>query len=104
MRLVVVIFAVIAVLLVSNTEAAVSRGVFKDPAHPGKCVVDGLVLQKGQTARHPKRCERIICGDKSEAEIQTCGAYGLPPGKKFGKYIAPNADYPACCDREIINK
>ncbi|XP_016941098.3 uncharacterized protein [Drosophila suzukii] len=104
MRLVVVIFVVIAVLLVSKSQAAISRGVFKDPAHPGKCVIDGLVLEKGKSARNPKWCEQIFCEDNSMAQIHSCGAYGLPPGKKFGKYIAPNADYPACCDREIINE
>ncbi|XP_017003904.2 uncharacterized protein [Drosophila takahashii] len=104
MRPAVVFCTVIAVFLVSETESAVSRGVFKDPAHPGKCVVDGLVLEKGQTARHPKMCARIVCQDKSEAQIQSCGAVGLPPGKKFGKYTTPNADYPACCHREIINE
>ncbi|XP_017003903.2 uncharacterized protein [Drosophila takahashii] len=104
MRLAIVVFTVIAVFLVSETESAVSTGVFKDPAHPGKCVVDGFVLEEGQTARHPKRCERIVCQANSEAQLQSCGVYGLPPGKKFGKFTAPNADYPACCDREIINE
>ncbi|XP_017079200.1 uncharacterized protein LOC108113184 [Drosophila eugracilis] len=103
MRLATVVCLVIVVLLISGSESAVSRGIFKDPAHPGKCVVAGLVLVKGQIARHPQRCERIICGDNSQAEFHSCGAYGIPPGKKFGKYTAPNADYPACCDREIIN-
>lgn len=122
MRSSTVLLAAIAVLLVSGYEAAVVRGVFKDPAHPGKCVLEGLVLEKGQSARHPQRCERIICGENSAAEIQSyvcflqlyilyyirtyfrCGAYGLPPGKKFGKYTNPNADYPDCCNREIINQ
>lgn len=71
MRLAPVFFFVVAVILVSGTEAAVARGIFKDPAHPGKCVIDGLVLNAGQVARHPKRCERILCGQNSEAEIQS---------------------------------
>eukprot|EP00099_Drosophila_melanogaster_P001592 NP_001097204.1 uncharacterized protein Dmel_CG34215 [Drosophila melanogaster] len=104
MRSSTVLLAAIAVLLVSGYEAAVVRGVFEDPTHPGKCVLEGLVLEKGQSARHPQRCERIICGENSAAEIQSCGAYGLPPGKKFGKYTNPNADYPDCCNREIINQ
>ncbi|XP_017026155.1 uncharacterized protein [Drosophila kikkawai] len=93
----------VAVLLASATEAAVSRGNFKDPAHPGKCVVDGLVLNAGQQARHPKRCERILCWNNGDVEFHSCGAVGLPPNKKFGDYKTPNADYPACCDRYIIN-
>ncbi|XP_022226594.2 uncharacterized protein LOC111076874 [Drosophila obscura] len=104
MQLLTGIFLLIAaVLLVAiETEAAVSRGIFKDPAHPGKCVVDGLVLNDGQSARHPKMCARVVCGKNSEGQIQTCGVVGLLPGQKFGKYKAPNADYPDCCDREIL--
>ncbi|XP_043063850.1 uncharacterized protein LOC108101257 [Drosophila ficusphila] len=98
------LFLIVSVLLVSSYEAAVVRGVFKDPAHPGKCVVDGLILEKGQGARHPKRCERVVCEDNSNAQIQSCGSVGLLPGQKFGEYISPNGDYPACCERKIINK
>ncbi|KQS70997.1 uncharacterized protein LOC26526202 [Drosophila erecta] len=104
MRPATVLLVAIAALLVSGYEAAVSQGVFKDPAHPGKCVLEGLVLENGQIARHPQRCERIICGENSVAEIQSCGAYGLPPGKKFGKFTDPKADYPVCCNREIIDQ
>ncbi|XP_052854087.1 uncharacterized protein LOC128263239 [Drosophila gunungcola] len=103
MRLAIGVCLVVAVLLVSESEAAVARGIFKDPAHPGKCVLKGLILEAGQSARNPKSCERILCGENSTVEIHTCGAYGLPPGKKFGKYKTPNADYPTCCEREIIN-
>ncbi|XP_017116494.1 uncharacterized protein LOC108138664 [Drosophila elegans] len=103
MRLAIGVFLVVAVLLVSESEAAVSRGIYKDPAHPGKCVLEGLILEAGQSARNPKRCERILCGENSTVERHTCGIYGLAPGQQFGKYKAPNADYPACCEREIIN-
>ncbi|BFF95456.1 uncharacterized protein DMAD_12856 [Drosophila madeirensis] len=104
MQLLTGIFLLLAAVLLLGTqsEAAVSRGIFKDPAHPGKCVVDGLVLNDGESKRHPKMCARVVCGKNSEGQIQTCGVVGLPPGKKFGKYTAPNADYPDCCDREII--
>ncbi|KAH8328092.1 hypothetical protein KR067_003954 [Drosophila pandora] len=103
MRLAVGIFLAFAVFLLSGNDAAVYRGIFKDPAHPGKCVVEGLVLSSGQTARHPTKCERINCGSDGNVEFHSCGAYGLPPGKKFGKYSSPKSDYPACCDREIID-
>nr|XP_017094889.2 uncharacterized protein LOC108123960 [Drosophila bipectinata] len=103
MRLAVGIFLAFAVFLLIGSEAAVYRGIFKDPAQPGKCVVEGLVLSSGQTARHPTKCERINCGNDGDVEFHTCGSYGVPPGKKFGNYKNPKADYPACCDREIIN-
>ncbi|KAH8251150.1 hypothetical protein KR032_000259, partial [Drosophila birchii] len=103
MRIASVICLMVAVLLASGTEAAVSRGNFKDDAHPGKCVVAGLVLNVGQQARHPKICERIICHENSDVVFHTCGAVGLPPNKKFGAYKTPSADYPACCDRYVID-
>ncbi|KAH8282679.1 hypothetical protein KR054_009087, partial [Drosophila jambulina] len=102
MRLASVICLMFAVLLASSTEAAVSRGNFRDPKHPGKCVVDGLVLRAGREARHPKRCERILCGGNGDVEFHSCGVVGLPPNRKFGDYKTPNADYPACCERYII--
>ncbi|KAH8298015.1 hypothetical protein KR018_004400 [Drosophila ironensis] len=102
MRTAVGIFLIVAVLFVGS-ETAVSHGNFADPAHPGKCVVEGLVLSPGQTARHPKNCQRIICGQDGATTFHSCGVYGLPANKKFGKYKAPNANYPACCEREIID-
>ncbi|EDW39622.1 GL15427 [Drosophila persimilis] len=99
-----IVLVIAALMLVgTQTEAAVSRGIFKDPAHPGKCVVDGLVLNDGQSARHPNMCARVVCGKNSEGQIQTCGVVGLQPKQKFGKYTAPNADYPECCNREILD-
>ncbi|XP_016974154.1 uncharacterized protein LOC108040949 [Drosophila rhopaloa] len=102
MRLAIGIFLVVAVLLISESETAVSRGIFKDPAHPGKCVLHGLILDAGKSARNPKKCEQIMCEANSSAQIHSCGVYALFPGQKFGKYIAPNGDYPACCEREVI--
>ncbi|KAH8238877.1 hypothetical protein KR038_005702, partial [Drosophila bunnanda] len=103
MHLVSVVCLMAAVLLAPGAEAAVSRGNFKDPTHPGKCVVDGLVLNIGQQVRHPKRCERILCEENGDVQFHSCGAVGLPHDKKFGDYKNPNADYPACCERYIIN-
>ncbi|KPU74423.1 uncharacterized protein Dana_GF26392 [Drosophila ananassae] len=83
MRLAVGISLVFAVFLLADSEAAVYSGIFKDPAHPGKCVVEGLVLNSGQTARHPKKCERVHCGENGNVEFHTCGAYGLTLGKRI---------------------
>ncbi|KRF98742.1 uncharacterized protein Dwil_GK27604 [Drosophila willistoni] len=85
-----------------TSEAAVAFGVFKDPAHPGKCVVESLILSPGQSGRHPSMCARVNCLENSVAQIHTCGAVGLPPGSTFGDFKNPNADYPTCCDRHII--
>nr|XP_016929540.1 uncharacterized protein LOC108009553 [Drosophila suzukii] len=104
MHLATVLFLVVAVFLIAGIEASQYRGKFEDPAHPGKCVVEGLVLEAGQTGRHPKECARVDCGEDIEAEISLCVADVLHPGYKFGKYTAPNAEYPACCNRDIIKE
>ncbi|KAH8262958.1 hypothetical protein KR044_002534 [Drosophila immigrans] len=101
-----ILLVVLAALLMPPTEAAVMRGVFADPAHPGKCVVKpNLILNPGQTAKYPAmECARIICGDNSHAQIHTCGVEAPPPGCRLGPPKFPNADYPKCCEHEILCK
>ncbi|XP_016988711.1 uncharacterized protein LOC108051210 [Drosophila rhopaloa] len=103
MRGAIAVFLFVSVFLVSENEAAVAVGFFEDPAHPGKCVLEGLILDAGQTARNPNKCERIVCSANSMAQIQSCGVYGLAPGQQFGEYLTPNGDYPACCERKVIS-
>ncbi|XP_034097433.1 U-scoloptoxin(16)-Ssd1a-like [Drosophila albomicans] len=99
-----ILLVLLAALLLPHTEAAVMRGVFADPAHPGKCVVKpNLILNPGQVAQYPAiTCARIICEDNSHAQIHTCGVEAAPPGCHLGEPKFPNADYPKCCQREII--
>ncbi|KAH8392150.1 hypothetical protein KR215_001897 [Drosophila sulfurigaster] len=99
-----ILLVLLAVLLLPHTEAAAVRGVFADPAHPGKCVMTpNFILNPGQIAQYPAMtCARIICGDNSHAQIHTCGVDAAPAGCRLGEQKFPYADYPTCCPREII--
>ncbi|EDW12966.1 uncharacterized protein LOC6577569 isoform X2 [Drosophila mojavensis] len=93
-----------ALFLTPPTEAAVLRGLFANEKYPGKCYVsENLILSSGEQAKYPEMdCARIICGSESWAEIHTCGVEVPPPGFQFGNVKNPNADYPKCCERELI--
>ncbi|XP_034475311.1 U-scoloptoxin(16)-Ssd1a-like [Drosophila innubila] len=98
------ILLLLAALLLPHSEAALARGIFKDPAHPGKCVVKpNLILSSGQSARYPDMdCARIMCEQDSHATISTCGVEAAPPGCRMSQPKYPNADYPKCCKRNIV--
>ncbi|XP_075144659.1 uncharacterized protein LOC142219661 [Haematobia irritans] len=98
-------FLVIAlfVTLIGATFAVESRGIFKDDAHPGKCVYKDMVLSPGEEGKVKGECERIICNkDNGFATLQGCGAESAPPNCKFGDYINVDAPYGDCCKRHII--
>ncbi|XP_030382899.1 uncharacterized protein LOC115630469 [Scaptodrosophila lebanonensis] len=79
------------------TSAAVSIGVFKNEAHPGKCYIDEhTILSVGETATAPG-CQQISCGANSMAQFATCGLKGIGPPCKLGALKYPDADYPKCC-------
>lgn len=67
------IFVVTLLSLLSHSEAALARGIFKDDKHPGKCVIKpDLILSVGESAPYPDMdCARVICQTGSEGEIQT---------------------------------
>ncbi|KAH8262960.1 hypothetical protein KR044_002532 [Drosophila immigrans] len=93
------LMALLAAMLLPQTEAGAASGVFKDPAHPGKCVLKpNVILNPGQIAKYPDMdCARIICGENSFAQIHTCGAVGVPPNC-VAETTHPKADYPKCCE------
>ncbi|XP_034471940.1 uncharacterized protein LOC117779752 [Drosophila innubila] len=97
------ILLLLAALLLPHSEAALAQGIFKDPAHPGKCVVKpNLILNPGQNARYPDMdCAGIMCGENSHATISTCFTSAYPPNCKIGQPKYPNADYPDCCERHV---
>ncbi|XP_065354347.1 uncharacterized protein LOC135948820 [Calliphora vicina] len=86
----------------SLSFAAVSVGYFRDPAHPGKCVYEKLVLSAGEEAKLPNRCARFICENDSFGSIQTCGVMAPPPGCKFTEYINIDAPYSECCAKKLV--
>nr|ACK44335.1 CG34215-like protein [Drosophila silvestris] len=99
----ILLMLLLAAFSVPQTEAAVSRGVFKNDAHPGKCYVNAnLIMNLGDTAKYPDMdCARIICENDSMAEIHTCGVVSIT-GCTLGAVKFPDADYPKCCEREVI--
>ncbi|XP_023308476.2 uncharacterized protein LOC111690255 [Lucilia cuprina] len=100
MKFLVFLFLILSVC--SLTFAALSQGYFKDPAHPGKCVYQGLVLSAGEEGKIPGACARMLCGSNSFAEVQTCGVMVPPPGCHYGDYIDINAPYAKCCEKKMI--
>ncbi|KAM7343154.1 U-scoloptoxin(16)-Ssd1a-like [Cochliomyia hominivorax] len=89
-------------LFVTEIWSATSVGEFKDPDHPGKCVIYDQILSPGETIQTPGECEQVLCHEKSHVSFLGCGAIGVPPGYKLGDRVAPDADYPACCDRHFL--
>ncbi|KAM7360657.1 uncharacterized protein ACRADG_006721 isoform 1-T1 [Cochliomyia hominivorax] len=85
-------------------EAAVSRGVHKDPDHPGKCVINDIIMSPGEIVLNPfNKCRRMICGANSWVVIHTCGAILPPKGYKLGEPLDATAPYPKCCERHYIS-
>ncbi|XP_075144658.1 uncharacterized protein LOC142219660 [Haematobia irritans] len=85
------------------TFAAVGRGNFTHPDHPGKCVYRNLILSAGETGYPEGKCVRFICsGDEGYGIIHSCGVYGVKPPCFLGDYIDRTAQYPKCCKKHII--
>ncbi|XP_013116916.1 uncharacterized protein LOC106094260 [Stomoxys calcitrans] len=76
-------------------------GFFKDAAHPGKCVYDGLVLSSGEEGKVKGKCIRVLCGKEGFARIQGCGTQSVAPPCVMGDYINLDAPYGECCKRHI---
>ncbi|XP_034475308.1 uncharacterized protein LOC117782322 [Drosophila innubila] len=98
------ILLLLLAIILPYTEAEGVSGIYSDPAHPGKCVINpNLILNVGETAEHPDmQCARIVCGEKSFAKIQKCELELPLRYCKLGEPKFPNADYPICCPRKHI--
>ncbi|KAL7741250.1 hypothetical protein ACLKA6_015136 [Drosophila palustris] len=85
------------VLSTSKVYGAVSIGIYKSDAHPGKCVLDAnTILNEGQTITRTN-CERVSCGSGGMVEFASCGVKGIGPPCTLGELKYPKADYPKCC-------
>ncbi|XP_065371807.1 uncharacterized protein LOC135963761 isoform X3 [Calliphora vicina] len=82
--------------------ALVTLKLFKDPAHPGKCVYDNYVLSVGEKAKLHNDCALIVCGRESFGVIQTCDPMDPPPGCKFTEYINIHAPFGECCAKKLV--
>ncbi|EDW04182.1 uncharacterized protein LOC6562313 [Drosophila grimshawi] len=86
-----------AFLLSADVLAAVSRGNFKDAAHPGKCVINAdTILSEGET-KTDSNCQLISCHANGDASFSSCGVKGAPDPCKIGDKKYPKAEYPKCC-------
>ncbi|XP_018790009.1 PREDICTED: uncharacterized protein LOC108969627 [Bactrocera latifrons] len=109
---------VICFCLLSLSQAAVySERYFKDPAHPGKCVIKEKVVSPGQSIKHPvMACAQFTCDNaQGLATIETCDPVSALPSPfsmikydprdkptcSWGDFINTNAPYPECCKRHI---
>ncbi|XP_032591891.1 uncharacterized protein LOC6562314 isoform X3 [Drosophila grimshawi] len=99
----ILLMLLLAVFNVPQTEANVSIRGYWNEAHLDKCYVNAnLIMNRGDTAKYPDLdCARIICQYNSMAEIHTCGVVSIE-GCTFGAVKFPDADYPDCCEREVI--
>ncbi|XP_037812206.1 uncharacterized protein LOC119603972 isoform X2 [Lucilia sericata] len=89
---------IICVLVVAN-RAAVAIGFYNNS---GKCVVEGLILSPGETAKYPSGCAKMICHDNGIVTFSSCGSMQPPPGYIMGGPSNPSAPYPKCCRRPLI--
>ncbi|XP_005188179.1 uncharacterized protein LOC101895793 [Musca domestica] len=90
--------------LISTTFSAEISGYFSDADFPGACYYDDLLVWPDDMG-HPKngKCERLYClNEEGYGKLLSCGVSKPPLGCKFGDVIAPNANYPDCCKREIV--
>ncbi|XP_028899749.1 uncharacterized protein LOC128919712 [Zeugodacus cucurbitae] len=78
-------------------------GNYHDPANSGKCTISKtIIISPGKKVKSPGMCAEIHCSNKNgDATITGCGAIGPPNGCKWGDYVNKNADFPACCKRNL---
>ncbi|XP_013116912.1 uncharacterized protein LOC106094255 [Stomoxys calcitrans] len=83
--------------------ASLLHGVFKDDAHPGKCVYKGLVLAPGEEGKVKGECLRVTCENADGlTELAGCPVQGVEPPCKLGDYVNLDAPYGECCKRQIL--
>ncbi|XP_046810634.1 uncharacterized protein LOC124420722 [Lucilia cuprina] len=89
---------------ISSGLAAAFYGFYGDSAHPGKCVINGLILSPGEVYYNQTKCEKTTCDEKTMVYFLSCGIYKPPIDCKLGDAKYPDAPYPDCCPRhEICN-
>ncbi|KAH8263488.1 hypothetical protein KR044_009549 [Drosophila immigrans] len=86
-------------------HAAEFIGIYRDDKFPGKCVITPeIIIDKGVSIKDPTHeCRQIVCGARSIAIFQSCGAIsGLPKYCRFGDYVNVDEPYPNCCERTVV--
>ncbi|KAL5275968.1 hypothetical protein ACFFRR_001660 [Megaselia abdita] len=91
------VFLVFCFAILSVVYTAVSRGYYFDKDHPGKCNVEGRILDLG-THQSPTECIRIQCKENGFVETATCGVKHVE-GCEPKDLVDKTKDYPDCCLR-----
>ncbi|KNC21789.1 hypothetical protein FF38_03239, partial [Lucilia cuprina] len=86
------------------TNKDLENFIYVSSAHPGKCVINGLILSPGEVHYDQTKCEKTTCDEKTMVYFLSCGIYKPPNDCKLGDAKYPDAPYPDCCPRhEICN-
>lgn len=62
MKLILLLAVILAGIFL--TEAGITEKYFRDSKHPGKCVVEGIVMSPGEKIKHPTmECAEVTCNN-----------------------------------------
>ncbi|XP_013114432.1 uncharacterized protein LOC106092198 [Stomoxys calcitrans] len=90
-------------LFAASGLASELLGLFADPANPGKCVYDDLILSPGEEGDIKGECSLLLCSNElGLGKIQGCGIESVEEPCTMGDFIDSSAPYPDCCKQEII--
>uniref|UniRef100_A0A1I8NMG6 Single domain-containing protein n=1 Tax=Stomoxys calcitrans TaxID=35570 RepID=A0A1I8NMG6_STOCA len=80
-----------------------SVGYYNDPAHPGKCVYQGMVLSPGEEGKVKGKCVSMLCANEDGlATVLGCPEEYVGPPCKLGDFVNIDAAYGECCRRHVI--
>ncbi|XP_015033618.2 uncharacterized protein LOC26530327 isoform X2 [Drosophila willistoni] len=94
-------------LILTSVMAEINYEIFADSDYPNQCVLRtpergvNVVIDNGQSRRHPSKCSEIVCGRNGWALVYSCNPRSPPDGCEFTDYINFNASYPKCCKRAL---
>ncbi|CAD7086767.1 unnamed protein product [Hermetia illucens] len=71
-----------------------------DIRHPGKCVIQGLILSVGEEYDPKDQCVKFICGEGSVATGFNCGSRTMSNCEDLG-YADVSKPYPDCCEKKF---
>ncbi|KAL7741246.1 hypothetical protein ACLKA6_015132 [Drosophila palustris] len=98
MRATVSIICLLAIFLSSSKVFGwTAVGFYKNPAYPGKCVIDAdTILDEGQAILQAG-CVKAHCGSLGVVDFFGCGKKIVGPSCTIGEIKYPDAEYPKCC-------
>ncbi|XP_052851990.1 uncharacterized protein LOC128262019 [Drosophila gunungcola] len=98
-------FLALIIIIRGVLAANIHYEIFADNGHPNKCVVEGpkgeVIVESGQSIRHPTKCAQIDCGKDGWALVFYCEEKNPPKGCENDGYENINADFPECCEMNL---